>query len=285
MTPQHFDFPKITDLLKRYGVRLAPHKSQHFMHNFANCQRIAEHIGVTKEHIAIEAGAGLGNLTTALSQKAGKVISVELDTTFKSWHQELQTHFDNLEFLYQDFLTVDLEEAVPQGLRPIAVGNLPYQITAPILFKLIESKIKWEKIGVVVQYEVAERIAAGPKTRRATALTYKLAFEYNSEIVMKFGPKEFIPPPRVNSAALVLTPVDSVPFSDAAHRTSVHKLISGIFQHRRRTLSNALMLCNLAQDRDHSDGALNDARIDPKARPETLDLDDILRLEGAISGR
>lgn len=277
-----FRFPRIPELLQRHGIHLSPHKSQHFMHNFALCEQIADAAELTRDHWVLEAGSGLANLTTALADRAGTVYSVEMDQTFRPWHQELQGHYPNMHFDYRDFLTTDLNEIVPKD-RPIAfVSNVPYQITAPILFKIMESGLPWERMVVVVQYEVAERITTGPKTRRATSLTYKLAYEYNSKLMKKIGPQEFIPPPKVNSALLRLTPKETIPFSSPEHRRRVHQLISGIFQHRRRTLLNAINLAGMEVSKETAAVALKAAGISEQSRPETLDLDDVLRLESAL---
>lgn len=282
MQNKDFHFPKIPDLLRRLDVRLSPFKSQHFIHNYALVEMIAECAELTSEHSVVEAGAGLANLSTALANRAGKVVSVELDQAFKSWHEECQGEFPNLEILYQDFLDSDLEALASDWEKPVVVGNLPYQITAPILFKLLNANVNWERIVVVVQLEVAERIIAGPKNRRATALTYKLALDYESKITMRLGPQEFIPPPKVKSATLVLRPLSKVLYHDIEHRDRLHRLITGIFQYRRKTLTNALQLCGIVQDKGKGIEAIKSASLDPICRPETLDLEDIVRLEAAL---
>lgn len=282
MSSPAFKFPKIPDLLKLLNVRLSPHKSQHFMHNYAVCEQIAEAGKPTPKHWVLEVGTGLGNLTAALAQRSGQVYSVEMDESFRPWHEQLQGKLPNIHVEYADFLTLDLQEIVPRD-RPITfISNLPYQITAPVLFKLMESNLPWEQIALVIQLEVAERITAGPGTRRATALTYKLAYEYDSQILKKIGPQEFIPPPRVQSALLQLIPKSSVPFRDAEHRTRVHALVSGVFQHRRRTLVNALLLGGLSLPKDAILAALQKVGISEQARPETLGLEDFLALESAL---
>ncbi|MGF1571477.1 MAG: 16S rRNA (adenine(1518)-N(6)/adenine(1519)-N(6))-dimethyltransferase RsmA [Sumerlaeia bacterium] len=279
---QSFRFPRIPQLLQRHNINLSPHKSQHFMHNFALCEQIADAALLTPDHWVLEAGTGLANLTTALAQRAGAVHTVEMDESFRPWHQELQKEFPNMHVDYRDFLTVDLAEIVPKD-RPIAfVSNVPYQITAPILFKIMESGLPWERMVVVVQYEVAERITAGPKTRRATSLTYKLAYEYESKLHKKIGPQEFIPPPKVNSALLSLTPKPTHPFASPEQRQRVHQLVSGVFQHRRRTLLNALNLAGMDISKEAASAALKTAGIPETNRPENMDLDDFLRLEQAL---
>lgn len=279
-----FQFPRISELLDSLGIRLAKYKSQHFLHNHAQAVRIAELCEMTPRHRSVEIGAGLGNLSVELARRAGAVVSVEMDEHFRQWHATLAEHFPNLQFHYGDFLKTNLEQIVPAQPRGplVAVGNLPYQITAPILFKLLNSKITWERIVVMVQLEVAERIAAGPRERRSSALTYKLAFEYESRIAMKLGPREFLPPPRVQSAVVVLRPRKDSLVRDAEHKRRLHELVGGVFQHRRRTLGNAMQLGRITASRREADAAILRAGLDPQQRPETLSLEDYLGLDDAL---
>jgi 16S rRNA (adenine1518-N6/adenine1519-N6)-dimethyltransferase len=282
-----FEFPKVTDLLAQEGFRPVKGRDQHFLRGRGPTRQIAEISELTPRHRVVEIGAGLGNLSAELALRAGAVTAVEKDTTFTGWHERLIAQLPNLTIHYADFLKVDIEAVVPR--EPVdgpivAIGNLPYQITAPILFKLVDSPVAWERIVVMVQLEVAERIAAGPATRRSSALTYKLAFEYDARIAMRLGPNEFIPPPRVDSAVVVLTPRAVPLLRDRAHKARLHALVHGVFQHRRRTLPNAMMLGGCAPSRDVADAAVAAAGLDLKARPETLTLEDFIRLEEALDG-
>jgi 16S rRNA (adenine1518-N6/adenine1519-N6)-dimethyltransferase len=277
---EDFRFPRIGDLLRRLDVRLSKHKSQHFLKNHGVCEQIAKHCHLTERHVALEIGAGLGNLSVELARHAGQVLSVEMDDAFVDWHGELESRFPNLEIRRGDFLKVDLEEAMaPFADRPkVAVGNLPYQITAPILFRLIASPIPWERIVVMVQREVADRMVLGPGDRQASALTYKLALSYHCEMVMRLPPGEFLPPPKVNSAVVVLTPLRQAMVQDRPERDRAHAIITGIFQYRRKTLANALVLSGLAPKRDAAEEWIRSSGLDPMRRPDSLTLEEIVAL-------
>jgi len=279
-----FQFPPVRALLDRLGVRLSKHKSQHFLLNTMWCERIAEACGLSPQHGVVEIGTGLGNLTTSLARRAGDVFSVELDDSFAPWHGELCRTFPNLRIVQNDFLKVDLADLVrPCGCRPlVAAGNLPYQITGPTLFKLIECGIAWERIVVMVQLEVAQRLAAGPGTREASALTYKIALEYDARIDCRLGPREFFPPPRVDSAVVVLEPRIDSGIESPAHKARLYRVITAMFQHRRRTSANGLVLGGIAETRDRAEAALRRAGIDPQARPETFGVAEFLRLDEAL---
>lgn len=279
-----FKFPPVRELLNRLGVQLSKHKSQHFLVNPAWCERIAGLCGLTAQHAVVEIGTGLGNLTTPLARSGADVFSVEMDDSFAPWHAELCAKFPNLRIIDSDFLKVDVLELLrPLGCRPfVAAGNLPYQITGPALFKLIECGIAWERIVVMVQLEVAERLAAGPGTRQASALTYKIALEYEARIDCRLGPKEFFPPPRVDSAVVVLEPRADCGIESPAHKARLYRVITAMFQHRRRTGANGLLLGGIVESRDRAEAALVCAGIDPKARPETFGVAEFLRLDEAL---
>lgn len=288
MTDDPFEFPRIADLLGRHGLRPSKHKDQHFLRGRGPARQIAELCGLTPRHRVLEIGAGLGNLSYELSRRAAAVAAVEMDESFADWHGELLAHAPNLRIVYADFLKVAIGETLPREPADgpcVAVGNLPYQITAPILFRLIECGVAWKRIVVMVQLEVAERIAAGPATRRSSALTYKLAFEYDARIAMRLVPGEFVPPPKVHSAVVVLTPKACPLVRDRAHKDRLHALVHGVFQHRRRTLANALVLGGNAAGRVAAEDSIAAAGLDARQRPETLGLEDFARLEQALRER
>ncbi|MCB2155473.1 16S rRNA (adenine(1518)-N(6)/adenine(1519)-N(6))-dimethyltransferase RsmA [bacterium] len=282
--PPDFVFPPIRPLLKDLGIWLTKGKSQHFLVRPERCEAIAMACDLTDEHLALEIGAGLGNLTVELARRAGQVTSVEIDPAFTVWHNSLTHYFPNLDFVHGDFLKVDMNDLTaryPQTRR-VAVGNLPYQITAPILFRLVESSIEWERIVIMIQREVAERLVAGAGTREASALTYKVAYLYDAEIVLRLPPEDFFPPPKVHSAVVVLTPRKEKLLTDLAHRDRVFDVVTASFRHRRKTMANCLAMSGMAPDRPAAEAALTAAGIDPKRRPEHLSLEDFLRLEEAL---
>jgi 16S rRNA (adenine1518-N6/adenine1519-N6)-dimethyltransferase len=285
MSNTEFQFPPMGQLLRELGIRPVKGRSQHFLRHQQTSAAIAELCELDAQTEVLEIGAGLGNLTTELARRAGRVVAVEADLTFADWHSALCGAFPNLDLRYGDFLKLPIDDLIDQDWRGprVATGNLPYAITAPILFALIGRPELWKRIVLMVQLEVAERLVAGTATRNSGALTYKVALEYNSRIVMHIPPGEFIPPPKVQSAVVVLEPLAKPYIADAQHRIRLHRVISGVFQHRRRTLANAIALGGIGLSRERAEEALNTCGIDPKRRPETLTLDDLLSLEAAIS--
>ena len=259
-------------------------QSQHFLIEPKRCEEIAMACNLTPEHIALEIGAGLGNLTVELARRAGRVASVEMDPAFTVWHRTLTHYFPNIDFVQTDVLKVDLEELLARypSERRVAVGNLPYQITAPILFQLMESPIAWERKVIMVQREDAERLATGVPNRQASALTYKVAYLYDAEIALRLPPSQFFPPPKVHSAVVVLTPRSEPLLTSLEHRRQVFDLVTASFRHRRKTMANCLVMGGVTPDRATAEAGLRKAGIDPTRRPEHLSLEDFLRLEEAL---
>lgn len=287
MTTPSTQFPAMPDLLRRLGIRPERHRSQHFLAHQSVSAAVADAAQLSRDHAVLEIGAGLGNLTVELAARAGSVQAVEMDATFSEWHRTLSALNPGITFHYSDVLALDLAE-VMRGAPPlngprVAVGNLPYQVTAPILFALVGGQVPWQRLVLMVQLEVAERLAAGVPSREASALTYKIALGWRAEIVMALGPEEFIPPPRVNSAVVRLEPLAQPAWRDMAHRDRLFHLIGVIFQHRRRTLANGLQLGGGVPTRADAEVVLRTAGIDPMRRAETLSVPEVVALEAALA--
>ena len=280
------DFPNIADLLRRKGIWLDKRKSQHFLKRQEVCSQIADLAELAEQDLAIEVGAGLGNLSVELAARAGRVVSVELDQAFADWHGYLQASYPRLEFLYQDFLHVDLEQLVAEKKlsgRIFGIGNLPYQITSEILFKFVDSPQTFDALVFMVQKEFAERVCAGPAAREAGALTYKVALRYEAVIELLVPAEEFLPPPKVESAVMVLRPLQSPLIRSVGHRKQVYRVLDKLFLYRRKTLSNILMQSGLVQHRQQGLDALQRAGIIPERRPETLNLEEVLKLVDTLA--
>lgn len=279
-------FPPIGELLKRQGIWLEKKKSQHFLRSQETCARIAALAELSPRHLAVEVGAGLGNLTVELAARAGRVLSVEMDRTFKEWHDYLKASYPSIEFVYTDFLKMNLEEAAAAWSGPVAgIGNLPYQITSEVLFRFVDSPATFDRLVFMVQKEVAERVAAGPASRASGALTYKIALRYSAEIALMVPAAAFLPPPKVESAVLVLTPLPEPLFANERERGRVYTLLDGIFRFRRKMLLNGLAMAGLVDDKQEAEYVLETARIDSRRRPETLELAEVLALANAITGK
>lgn len=278
------DFPSVIDLLKRKGIWLEKRKSQHFLRDQSICAEIAELARLTRDHVAVEVGAGLGNLTVELAARAGRVIAVEMDREFADWHSYLAARWTNLEFVSSDFLQTDLRELLrdTDGRKLCGIGNLPYQITSEVLFRFVDAPMTFDSLVFMIQKEVAERIAVGPGNRAAGALTYKVALRYSSTIEMIVGPELFVPPPKVTSAVIVLKPLARPLYRDEAHRLRIYSTLDKLFMFRRKTILNGIRESGLASGREDALHALQACSIDEKRRPETLSLQEVIVLTDAL---
>ncbi len=279
-------FPYIGKLLDAYDLHLKKGRGQHFLRHQEICRKIAEAATGGDENVnVIEVGAGLGNLSFELAGLAENVYSFEPDATFRDWHETLQESCGNLRIIPGDFLKVNLSEFLEdkESLAPwVGCGNLPYQITSDILFRFINSGIRFERLVFMVQKEVAERICSGVGTRQSGALTVKIALSYQAKVLFTVAPGSFIPPPKVNSAVFELTPLEKPYFQTKEERQRLYRLIDGLFQYRRKTLLNGLSQSGLVPEKSFASEALEKAQLTENLRPENLGLEDFIKLEEAL---
>jgi len=260
---------KIREALKERN--LAPRKSlgQNFLIDSNVLMKIVEAGSVNDGDLVLEIGPGLGALTGFLLEQAGKVVAVEYDRGLFSILEERFKESPRLQLLNRDIMETDLFELVKGfevGLKVVA--NLPYYITTPAIFKLVESGIEWERMVFLVQKEVAQRITAGPGTKEYGALTVMLNFYGKVEKVGNVSRTVFYPEPGVDSAIVRITPYRAQEIQSLYPRLSL--VVQAAFQQRRKTILNALASTNLFQSKDELGIFLRTKGIDPNRRGETL---------------
>lgn len=161
----------------------------------------------------LEIGPGIGPLTCQLARRAGKVVAVELDRTLLPVLAETLSEFSNVEIVPGDVMKLDLSELTEQkmdGLRPMACANLPYNITTPVLTKLLESR-RFSAITVMIQREVARRICAAPGTSDYGAFSVFCQYHAQCKLLFDVGPECFLPAPKVTSSVLRMIPLAQPP--------------------------------------------------------------------------
>jgi 16S rRNA (adenine1518-N6/adenine1519-N6)-dimethyltransferase len=228
----------------------------------------------------LEIGPGPGVLTTRLAARAGHVTAIEIDRDLAAGLRE--TLPANVEVVTADILDVDLAEHL--GAGPVRVaGNLPYNISSPILFKLLSAGAErpgLQDATLMLQREVADRLVAPPGTKDYGVLTIFTAARADVRRLLTLPPGAFRPAPKVHSAVVRLTFVPSrVP---PEVEPAFERLVRVIFMQRRKTLANALRPFAEPLGRD-ARAALAEAGIDPAARPETLDLAALVRLAAVLA--
>jgi len=265
--------------------KLAPSKQrgQNFLVNPRTAEAIVAKAGVTKDDTIIELGVGLGSLTLPLATKAKKVYGIEVDNGIINWHEEQKILPPNVELIHQDLLKSDFKKlAEISGGRLKIIANLPYSISNPLIFKLLENRDIMEYAVLMLQKEVGQRLQAGPGTKTYGVLSVLLGAYATTGIVMNVGPGQFHPRPKVDSVVAKITfwptpeKVKALPEHDYG---LLKKLINASFQQRRKTLFNSLSSSNIpGTDKVNLAIVLEKAEIDRKIRPERLSVEDFVRL-------
>lgn len=234
------------------------------------------HIGPREGDRFLEIGPGRGRLTRALLERPVSVVAVEVDPECCARLQELERN-ERLEIIHGDIL--DSDSRIPWDRAPLrAVGNLPYNVSGPILRWTAERRAMLQDAHYMLQLEVAERIAATPGGRRYGYLSVLLQACFSVRLLVRLSPGAFRPTPRVDSAFVRLAPLADE--SQTSSADSWLPVAEAAFAHRRKTLANALALGGW--DRRHVEAACGRAGIDPRDRAERLTAADFARLAAEL---
>ena len=273
------------EVLARYNMSAKKKFGQNFLIDGGVLEGIVEAAGVTDKDCVLEIGPGIGTLTQYLAEAAGRVVAVEIDKTLLPVLADTLSEYDNVTVINEDVLKVDIDRIIKEYNegRPIkVVANLPYYITTPIIMKLFESGALIESITVMVQKEVADRMAAGPGNKDYGSLSLAVGFYAEANTVIDVPPSSFIPQPNVGSAVVKLTkyPEQKVKVKDSRY---LFEIIRTSFNQRRKTLSNSLSNNpSLGVSRDKVTAALVKMGINEKARGETLTLEQFAELSDIL---
>ncbi|HYB40424.1 MAG TPA: 16S rRNA (adenine(1518)-N(6)/adenine(1519)-N(6))-dimethyltransferase RsmA, partial [Candidatus Methylomirabilis sp.] len=236
--------------------------------------------------LVVEIGPGRGALTGHLSRSAGRLLALEIDGDLAARLRERFAQDARVEILDADarhFAYREVSGRLPDpGGRVLVAGNLPYSVGKPILMALVEAGAVIAEMALMLQKEVAERIAAPPGSRSYGSLSVLTQMACAVELAFPVPPGAFSPPPQVDSAVIHLRPLSSppVPIADRARFRSV---VLAAFGQRRKSLANALSAgLGLSVERARAAAAL--VGIDPGRRAETLSLAEFARLAGAVTG-
>ena len=221
-------------LRRRYGLRPNRRLGQHFMVDDRLLRFMVEAAGVGPEDTVLEIGPGPGLLTRYLIERAGRVVAVELDERLVEVLERELGDAENLEIVHADFL----EYGVPEEVNKV-VSNLPYQISSEATFEILRSDV--ERAVLTYQREFAERMTAEPGTRGYGRLTVMVNLLARVEVLRAVPRRAFVPPPRVSSAIVRLEPRPESELPDVDPET-LEAVCRGLFQHRRKTVRNALRL-------------------------------------------
>jgi 16S rRNA (adenine1518-N6/adenine1519-N6)-dimethyltransferase len=267
----------VTAVARRVGLRRDPHLGQHFLIDRQVLEAIVDALDPGPDSEVLEIGCGLGTLTDALAERAGRVVAIDIDPACVAGTEITQRANPNVTVLEADARVVD---PVALGFTPgwLATGNLPYQLTGLVLTRLLEAADPPARAVVLVQREVAARLAAEPGDW--SLATVAVRSHAAVERLLDVPPHAFDPAPAVHSSILRLVPATLM---DTATRAAVLALAKPLFQSRRKTLRNGLARA-LGNDVAAAAAVLSTAGIDPGRRPGTLALDEWELLARTVAG-
>ncbi len=272
---------EIDSLMRRYDLRFHKRFGQNFLIDDNVLNRIADAAEILPTDAVLEIGPGIGTLTRALSERAKKVTTVEIDTRLIPVLNETLSEYNNIKLINEDFLRLDLSDLGFSSDDSIKVAaNLPYYVTTPIIMKLLESDLSAERMTFLVQKEVGERLSASPGTKAYGSLTVAARFYADCEKCFDVPASAFMPKPRVDSTVIALTkrPAAYAP----ADKKIFFTIVKAAFSNRRKTLINSLT-GNTSYDRDTLLAALNKAGIDPGIRGERLTGEDFAAIADGLA--
>ncbi len=224
---------KTKQIMQEYGISTKKKFGQNFLTDANTLNAIVTKSEITSQDIVVEIGAGIGALTELLCEASKEVYSFEIDSSlFDYLTNNLRS--DNLHFIFRDFLKCDLSSVLPNGEMKV-VANLPYYITTPILFKILESNLKFTELYVMMQKEVGQRLEAKPKTKNYNALSIILQVNYEISTLMSVSRNVFVPPPNVDSVVMKLKKHSKY---DISNRSEFNKFVHDAFKFKRKNLRN-----------------------------------------------
>jgi 16S rRNA (adenine1518-N6/adenine1519-N6)-dimethyltransferase len=261
--------PSLRDVIARHGLAARHSLGQHFLLDGNLTDRIVREAGDLSERHVIEVGPGPGGLTRSLLRSAAATITtIELDGRAISAVTELaEVAGDRLRVVEGNALSIDAASLVPPPRQIIA--NLPYNVASPLLVRWLRHAASFERLTLMFQQEVAERICAEPATPAYGRLSVLTQWTCNACIVMRLPPTAFTPPPKVSSAVVSLTPHDDQPNPSTFAR--MEALTAAAFGQRRKMLRGSLRVVG-------GEVLLAQAGIDPERRAETLSIEEFDRL-------
>lgn len=273
-------------IMKKYHIKANKNLGQNFLIDEQVIEKIVNASEITKEDCVIEIGPGLGTLTKELLEKAGKVISIELDKKMITILKDRFTLYDNFELINNDVLQVDLKNIIltekENGLKKVkVVANLPYYITTPIIMKLLEEKLDLESITVMVQKEVADRLIAIPSDKETGAITYSVYYYAEGEEILEVPKESFIPEPEVTSKVIKLNTRKEPPVKVKSQEV-MFRIIKCAFMQRRKTLLNALVNTKVFLNKDEGVKILKKLGLREDIRAEKLKIEDFAKIADSI---
>ena len=280
------DIQVMKPLLAEHGFHFSKAKGQNFLIAPWVPERIARDAGVDETAGVLEIGPGIGPLTQQLCLRAGKVCAVEVDTRLKPILEQTVGQFQNLQIIWGDVLKQDIPALVEEkfhGLRPMACANLPYYITSPILSALLEAEC-FQSVTVMVQKEVAQRIAAKPGSSDYSAFTVFCQFYAEPKILFDVPAHCFMPQPKVTSSVVTLHTRRFRPWN-ILDQEIFFRTVKASFAMRRKKLQNGLAAGFPELGKTGAGDVIAACGLPENVRGETLDIGQFAAIANEIARR
>lgn len=270
-------------ILEKYGFSFKKSLGQNFLIDTNILRRIVDHANINAESGVIEIGPGIGALTEQLAKRAKKVVAFEIDQRLIPILSETLSSYSNISVIHQDVLKANILEVIKDEFKDIeqlmVVANLPYYVTTPIIMKLLQERLPLTGIVVMLQKEVADRMAAAPGTKDYGSLSIAVQYYTTAETVMAVPRTVFTPQPNVDSAVIRLLKRDK-PIVEVEDEDFFFEIVKMSFAQRRKTILNNL-ISGLKNGKEHKtkiESSLQHVGIDPKRRGETLTIEEFANL-------
>ena len=272
--------PQVTQhILNRFKLRADKKLGQNFLIDENVVRQIVAAAELSEADTVLEVGPGIGTLTQGLAESKARVVAVELDTRLLPVLATTLNGYDNVRVVHGDILKVNIMEEVGAPSFKVC-ANLPYYITTPIIFALLEKRLPMERLVAMVQKEVAERMAAQPGGKEYGALSVAIQYYTEPKIAFIVPPTSFIPAPAVDSAVIVCKRREKPPV-EVCDEGLFFRVVKAAFSLRRKMLSNSLK--NMGIKSEQVAKWLELAGVDGKRRAETLSLEDFAKLTNSFS--
>ena len=272
--------PQVTQhILNRFKLRADKKLGQNFLIDENVVRQIVAAAELSEADTVLEVGPGIGTLTQGLAESKARVVAVELDTRLLPVLATALNGYDNVRVVHGDILKENIMEEVGAPSFKVC-ANLPYYITTPIIFALLEKRLPMERLVAMVQKEVAERMAAQPGGKEYGALSVAIQYYTEPEIAFIVPPTSFIPAPAVDSAVIVCKRRSKPPV-EVCDEALFFRVVKAAFSLRRKMLSNSLK--NMGIKGEQVAKWLELAGVDGKRRAETLSLEDFAKLTNSFN--
>lgn len=278
------DINVVREVLSRHGFTFSKALGQNFLVNPSVCPQMAESCGADGQGV-LEIGPGIGVLTAELAKRARKVVSLELDRRLLPVLAETLADFGNVEIVNEDVLKADLRAILKErfaGMEVSVCANLPYYITSPVIMRLLEERLPFRSIIVMVQKEAAERLCAPVGSREAGAVTVAVQYYARAEKLFSVSRGSFLPAPNVDSAVIRLQ-IRQAPAVAVTDEKKFFRMVKAAFGQRRKTALNAIS-AGMALQKGDVAAALEIAGLEGNVRAEKLSMEELAALCEALPG-